>query len=594
MDDTTQKSPLSRLWRYASGYRKRVVLATMWSFLNKAVDLAPPFLIGMAIDVVVNGSDSLLGRLGISDQKDQILFLGVITFIVWSLESIFEYLLGVEWRNLAQSIEHDLRIDTYEHVQTLDVSYFEDRSTGDLMAVLNDDVNQLERFLDVGANEVVQLLTSVTLIGAAFFIIAPSVAWLAVLPIPVILWASFLFQRKIEPRYARVREESATINSQLSNNIGGISTIKAFTAENREVERITTASDSYRTANRSAIKLSSAFSPLIRVAVLVGFTATLVWGGYLAIEGELNVGLYSVMIFLTQRLLWPLTKLGQTVDLYQRAMASTNRILDVLDTEPTIIDGQTTMDPAQTRGQIGFDGVTFSYDEGYPVLRDVTLRISPKSTTAFVGATGSGKTTIIKLLLRFYDPDSGSITLDGVDLTTMAQADLRKTMALVSQDVFLFHGTVSENIAYGAPDATPAEIEQAAMTAEAHGFIEALPDGYRTVIGERGQKLSGGQRQRISIARALLTDSPVLILDEATSAVDNETEAAIQRSLARVSHDRTMVVIAHRLSTIRNADTIYVIDQGSVAQVGTHTELIEAEGIYRSLWDVQTGAALKG
>ncbi len=546
----------------------------------------------MAIDVVVNGSDSFLGRLGISDQKDQILVLGVITFVVWGLESVFEYLLGVEWRNLAQSIQHDLRVDTYEHMQTLDVGYFEDRSTGDLMAVLNDDVNQLERFLDVGANEVVQLLTSVTLIGATFFIIAPSVAWLAVLPIPVILWGSFMFQKKIEPRYALVREESAAINSQLSNNIGGISTIKAFTAEDREVGRIKHASDRYRLANGAAIRLSSAFSPLIRVAILVGFTATLVWGGFLAIDGELNVGLYSVMVFLTQRLLWPLTRLGQTVDLYQRAMASTNRILDVLDTDPTIIDGTASTDTTSARGQIEFNDVTFSYDHGYPILKNASLTISPRMTTAFVGATGAGKTTIIKLLLRFYDPDSGSITFDGVDLTTMAQKDLRQSMALVSQDVFLFHGTVAENIAYGAPGSSAHDIEQAARTAEAHDFIEALPDRYRTIIGERGQKLSGGQRQRISIARALLTDSPVLILDEATSAVDNETEAAIQRSLARVSHDRTMVVIAHRLSTIRNADRIYVIDNGSVAQMGTHDELIGESGIYRSLWDVQTGSAL--
>jgi ATP-binding cassette subfamily B protein len=592
MEDTAQRAPLARLWDYATGYRKRIALATLWSFLNKAVDIAPPFLIGLAIDVVANGSDSFLGRLGITDEKDQILFIAVITFVIWSLESIFEYLLGVEWRNLAQSIQHDLRIDTYEHIQTLDVSYFEDRSTGDLMAVLNDDVNQLERFLDIGANEVVQLFTTVTLIGVTFFIIAPSVAWLAFLPIPVILWGSFKFQKKIEPKYALVREESAAINGQLSNNIGGISTIKAFTAENREVARITEASNNYRNANRSAIKLSSAFTPLIRVAILVGFTATLVWGGYLAIEGELNIGLYSVMVFLTQRLLWPLTRLGQTVDLYQRAMASTNRILDVLDTYATIIDGTKRVEPGETQGLIEFKDVTFSYDEGYPVLTNATLRIEPKATTAFVGATGSGKTTIIKLLLRFYDPDAGSITLDGVDLTTMAQEDLRRSMALVSQDVFLFHGTVAENIAYGAPASSTEAIEDAARTAEAHDFIEALPDRYRTIIGERGQKLSGGQRQRISIARALLTDSPVLILDEATSAVDNETEAAIQRSLARVSHDRTMVVIAHRLSTIRNADRIYVIDKGSVAQVGTHAELIETDGIYRTLWDVQTGSAL--
>lgn len=586
--------PLRRLWRYAAGYRKRIIIATIWSFLNKAADLAPPFLIGMAIDVVVNGSDSLLGQFGIEDEKNQIIAIAVLTFIVWSLESIFEYLLGVEWRNLAQSIQHDLRIDTYEHIQELDVAFFEDRATGDLMAVMNDDVNQLERFLDVGANEVVQLLTTVILIGAAFFIIAPSVAWLAFLPVPVILWGSMKFQKRIEPRYALVREKAAAINSQLANNIGGISTIKAFTAESREVERITEASEEYRTANRSAIKLSSAFTPLIRVAILVGFTATLVWGGFLALDNELNVGLYSVMVFLTQRLLWPLTRLGQTVDLYQRAMASTNRILDVLDTHATILDGETTIDPAATQGHIEFNHVTFAYDEGFPVLNNADLTIKPSETTAFVGSTGSGKTTLIKLLLRFYDPDAGTITLDGRDLRTLEQAHLRKSMALVSQDVFLFHGTVAENIAYGVPDASQSAIEAAATTAEAHAFIELLPHKYETLVGERGQKLSGGQRQRLSLARALLTESPVLILDEATSAVDNETEAAIQRSLARVSHNRTMVVVAHRLSTIRNADRIFVIDEGAVAEVGTHDELLALDGVYSSLWAVQTGAALIG
>ena len=566
----------------------------MWSFLNKLVDLAPPFLIGMAIDVVVNGSNSVLGRLGIEDEKQQIIFIALLSFIIWTLESMFEYLLGVEWRNLAQSIEHDLRVETYEHVQDLDMQFFEDRSTGDLMAVLNDDVNQLERFLDVGANEVIQVVTTVVLIGAAFFVIAPSVAWLAFLPIPVILWGSFLFQKKIEPRYALVRERAAAINSQLSNNIGGMSTIKAFTAQRREVTRISDGSTEYRTANRAAIKLSSAFTPLIRIAILVGFTATLLWGGFLALDGGLNVGLYSVMLFLTQRLLWPLTRLGQTVDLYQRAMASTNRILDVRDTKPTILDGDTRIVPSQAQGRIAFNDVTFSYEVGYEVLDTINLKIEPSNTTAFVGATGSGKTTLIKLLLRFYDPDSGSITLDGRDLKVLRQADLRRSMALVSQDVFLFHGTVAENIAYGVADASEDEILAAAQTAEAHDFIELLPRGYDTIVGERGQKLSGGQRQRLSIARALLTDSPVLILDEATSAVDNETEAAIQRSLARVSHNRTMVVIAHRLSTIRHADCIYVIEKGAVAEVGTHTELIKRGGIYTSLWNVQTGAALSG
>jgi len=568
-----------------------MVIASIWSFLNKAVDLAPPFLIGMAVDVVANGSDSLLGTSGIEDPKTQILLIAALTFVIWSLESIFEYLYDVAWRNLAQSIQHDLRVDTYEHIQELDVSYFEDRSSGDLMAVLNDDVNQLERFLDIGANEVIQLITTVVLIGAAFFIIAPSVAWLAFLPIPVILWGSLRYQRKIEPMYAQVREEAGAINAQLANSIGGISTIKAFNSEQREVDRVRKASDRYRTANSVAIKLSSAFTPMIRVAILVGFTATLVWGGFLAIDGQLNIGLYSVMVFLTQRLLWPLTRLGQTVDLYQRAMASTNRILDVLDTDPTIIDGQLSLAEAATTGAIRFDHVTFSYDAGYPVLSDIELSIAPSATTAFVGSTGSGKTTLIKLMLRFYDPDSGVIQLDGTDVKNLTQADVRNTMALVSQDVFLFHGTVQENIAYGVPDASFEMVQHAAETAEAHEFIVSLPNGYHTIIGERGQKLSGGQRQRLSLARALLTDCPVLILDEATSAVDNETEAAIQRSLARVGHDRTMVVIAHRLSTIRNADVIYVIDQGRVAESGTHGDLLDAGGIYRMLWDVQTGMA---
>ena len=564
--------------------------ASLWSFLNKAMDIAPPFLIGMAVDVVVRQEDSFLASLGIEDPRAQLVVLAAITFVVWALESIFEYLQGVAWRNLAQTIQHDLRIDTYDHVQGLEVGFFEDRRSGDLIAVLNDDVNQLERFLDIGANEVIQLLTTVVLIGISFFVIAPSVAWLAFLPVPAIIWGSFRFQRRIEPRYAEVREQAAAINSQLDNNISGIATIKAFTAEKRETARITLESDRYRTANAAAIRLSSAFSPLIRIAILVGFTATLVRGGFLVLDGGLSVGLYSVMVFLTQRLLWPLTRLGQTFDLYQRAMASSRRIFAVLDVPQRLHDGPS--NPGPVEGTLALTGVDFSYTDGHPVLRDVTLEIPAGQTTAFVGPTGSGKTTLIKLLLRFYDPDAGSVTLDGVDLRELQLIGLRRAMALVSQDVFLFHGTVAENIAYGMPDATDDEIRRAAETAEAQEFIESMPDGYSTIIGERGQKLSGGQRQRLSIARALLTDSPVLLLDEATSAVDNETEAAIQRSLARVAHDRTVVVIAHRLSTIRHADRIYVVNEGAIVESGTHHELVDHPGIYRSLWTVQTGSAV--
>ena len=585
-------APLKRLWNYARNRRSLIVRASAWSVLNKAMDIAPPFLIGMAIDVVVRQEGSFLADLGITDPRAQLVFLALVSFVVWALESLFEYLLGVDWRNLAQMIQDELRVDTYTHMQHLELGYFEERSSGDLMAVLNDDVNQLERFLDIGANEVIQMLTTVVLIGAAFFIIAPSVAWLAFLPVPFILWGSFRFQRRIEPLYTVVRDEAAGINALLANNLGGIATIKAFTAESREVARVADASDRYRTANREAIRLSSAFSPLIRIAILVGFTATLVWGGFLVLDGSLNVGLYSVMVFLTQRLLWPLTSLGQTFDLYQRAMASTKRIFTVLDTEPRLRDGVAPFVAGGARGDIEFDGIRFGYVPGYPVLQDVSLKIPAGQTTAFVGSTGSGKTTVIKLMLRFYDPDSGTVRFDGVDLRSMRREELRRSIALVSQDVFLFYGTVRENISYGRPDAAFPDVELAARTAEAHEFILELPQGYDTIVGERGQKLSGGQRQRLSIARALLTNSPVLILDEATSAVDNETEAAIQRSLARVADDRTMVVIAHRLSTIRHADRIHVLEDGRIVESGTHDDLVDHDGVYRTLWRVQTGTAI--
>ncbi|RPI26181.1 MAG: ABC transporter ATP-binding protein [Actinobacteria bacterium] len=585
-------APITRLWRYAGPSRGRIIRATTWSILNKAMDIAPPFLIGLAVDIVVNQEGSFIAGFGVDDPRAQLVVLAALTFVVWALESIFEYLAGIEWRNLAQQIQHDLRVDTYANLQHLDVGYFEERPTGDLMAVLNDDVNQLERFLDVGANEVVQVATTVVLIGATFFMIAAGVAWLAFLPMPVIIVGSLFFQRWLEPRYVRVREQAAEINAQLANAFGGIATIKAFTAEDHEVARIATESDRYREANRAAIRLSELFTPLIRVAILCGFTATLVWGGFLALDGQLNVGLYSVMVFLTQRLLWPLTRLGDTLDLYQRAMASTSRILDVLDTRPRMTDGDRDLDPSTVAGSLRLENVTFSYHEGHPVLHDADIEIPAGQTTAFVGPTGSGKTTVVKLLLRFYDPDAGTVTLDGIDVRSYRQRDLRTAMALVGQDVFLFHGTVAANITYGNPEATFEEIVAAAELAEADEFIRKLPHGYETIVGERGQKLSGGQRQRISIARALLTESPILLLDEATSAVDNETEAAIQRSLARVAHQRTMVVIAHRLSTIRHADRIYVVDGGRILEQGSHDDLVAHDGIYRSLWLVQTGEAV--
>ncbi len=594
------RAALVRLWRYAGPHRTRVRWATAWSVLNKLFDLAPPLLIGLAVDVVAtpDGGGVLDAWLGLSTQRSQIVGLAVLTFLVWAAESLFEFLHRVAWRNLAQDLQHDLRLDAYGHVQRLDHEWFQERATGDLMAVLNDDVNQLERFLDIGANEIIQVLTTVVAVGAVFVALDPTVAVLAVAPMPLILWGSFWFQRRLEPRYEAVRNQAGFLNGQLANNLLGISTVKSFTAEDRESARIAGESDRYRETNRRAITLSSAFTPLIRMAILVGFTGTMLWGGFEAIReatgegGSLTVGQYSVLLFLSQRLLWPLTRLGETFDQYQRAMASTNRILDVLDTEPRITSGPVRLAPARGEGHVTFEDVTFAYDDAGAALDGVSIDLAAGRTTAVVGPTGSGKSTLVRLLLRFHDPDAGRVTVDGVDVRDLDLVDLRRLTGLVSQDVYLFHGTVRDNIAYGRPDATLDEVVVAAEVAEIHDFVSGLPRGYDTLVGERGQTLSGGQRQRLSIARAVLKDPAVLLLDEATSAVDNETEAAIQRSLARISRDRTTLVIAHRLSTVRHADVIHVLDRGRIVESGTHDELLGVPGAYAGLWAVQTGEAV--
>ncbi len=581
--------PLIRLINYGSRYQKDIWLAIASSILNKIFDLAPPALIGIAVDIIIKKQDSIIAQLGIKDLWQQFVFISLLSFIIWSLESAFEYAYACLWRNLSQTIEHDLRVDAYSHLQELELAYFEERSTGTLMSIINDDINQLERFLDSGANEVIQVVTTVLIIGGAFFWLAPEVAWLSMLPMPFILWGSIAFQKFLAPRYAEVREKASFINSRLANNLGGITTIKSFTSEAYELERVRIESNAYRTSNRRAIKYSAAFIPLIRILILLGFTATLLLGGMAAVEGRLSVGNYSVMVFLIQRLLWPLTRLGETLDQYQRAMASTNRVMGLLDTPITICSGTKSLTLGTVKGEILIRNISFSYQDRLPIMTNLSLDIPAGKTIAIVGSTGSGKSTLVKLLLRLYEINEGIITLDGVDIRQIKLRDLRQSMGLVSQDVFLFHGTVADNIAYGTFDATPTEIIAAAQVAEAHEFINQLPYGYDTIVGERGQKLSGGQRQRIAIARAILKNPPILILDEATSAVDNETEAAIQKSLEKITKNRTTIAIAHRLSTIRNADRIYVMEYGKVIEQGTHEELIAQQGIYTGLWRVQEG-----
>ena len=512
-----------------------------------------------------------------------------MTVFIWVFESLFEYFYGVLWRNLAQTVQHELRLDAYSHIQELEMSWFSDQSKGELMSILNDDINQLERFLDKGANELLQVSTTVVVISAIFFYISPEIAIYSILPIPIILWGSFRFQSRIGPRYAEVRKEVGLLNALLSNNLSGISTIKSFTSEEMEIARVREASQAYREANKRAIRLSAAFVPLIRMAILVGFTATLLHGGFVTLDGGMAIASYSVMIFMMQRLLWPLTRLGETFDLYQRAMVSTTRVLNLLETPIAIDEGDTEVNISEVKGSVVFEDVNFAYPDRSEIINGLNIEIKPGTTQAIVGPTGSGKTTLIRLLLRFHDPTSGKILLDGKDLKSLKMKDLRSAISLVTQTITLFPGTVMQNIAYGKAGATEEEIIESAKVAEAHSFIMSLPDGYNTQIGEGGHKLSGGQRQRLSIARAVLKDAPILVLDEATSSVDNETEEALQKSLEIISKDRTTIVIAHRLSTIRYSDSIIVLDDGKVVESGTHEELLDNKSQYFRLWNVQTG-----
>ena len=582
--------PLRRLFACAARYRPQVVVATAYSILNKIFDVLPEILIGVAVDVVVNQKASFLASLGMIDPRDQLIILAVLTVVIWMGESWFEYLHQLRWRNLAQNLQHDMRMDAYQHVQRLDLAYFERNRSGNLLAILNEDINQMERFLNGGANDLIQVFVGSLMVGAVFFFITEQLAFLALIPVPFILYGAFWFQSRLAPRYTAVRVAAGALAARINNNLQGITTVKAYTAEDYEAGHIRDASDAYRARNADAIHWSAAITPVIRMAILAGFTVTLLYGGLLALDGEIGVGSYSVLVYLTQRLLWPLTRLAEMTDLYQRSMASIQRVMDLLQTPMTIHYEGDKLPLAQVRGALDLVNVRFAYDTAHtPAINGINLRIPAGETVAFVGATGGGKSTLIKLLLRFYQPQEGEIRLDGQAINKINLQDLRRAIGYVAQETFLADASVAENIAYGTGYAAREDIEQAARAAEAHEFIIALPQGYDTQVGERGMKLSGGQRQRLALARAILKNPPILILDEATSAVDNETEAAIQRSLDRLVVGRTSLIIAHRLSTVRHAHCIHVLEQGRITESGTHEQLLDTGGIYAALWRLQTG-----
>ena len=583
---------MHRLFQHLRRYRRGLAVAIGSSVLNKIVDLAPPFLTAWIIDTVAGETPRWIAEtLGFAEVWSAVVFILVLTVVLHLLESLTEWIMKRTYMRVAQRAQHELRIQTYAHLQRREMAFFERERTGNLMSIVNDDVNQLERFLNGSFNEVTQLIVLLLVAGSALLGIDWLLGGLGLLPIPFIIWGSFVYQRRVAPHYRAVRNAVGDLGNRLENNLGGMPVIKSFAAESYEEDRVRAVSEAYQNANFRAIRFSSVYVPLIRMFIAFGFTATLGLGAYWLLyvpERGMTLGTLALFAMLIQRLLWPVTRLGAVFDEWERARAASRRVFGLLDSHPQLSEPEQPVRLQKVRGDLALDDVHFRYQPTDPaVLNGISLRIPAGTTLGIVGATGAGKTTLIKLLLRFYAPTAGTITLDGVPLDRIASRDLRRSIALVSQDVYLFHGTIGENIAYGRLDATKSEVRQAAIDAQLHEFIKTLPQGYDTIVGERGIKLSGGQRQRLSIARAILKDAPVLILDEATSAVDTQTERAIQESLTRLSQGRTALMIAHRLGTLREADRIVVLEAGRIVETGTHGELVSKSGIYAGLWAEQ-------
>lgn len=575
------------------GSRKRqLYLASFLSILGQTLEAALFLFFGWVISVITAGKSATLVHLGLASASSQLWFLAGVTTFLCAVCLAASSTASMLWRDLAQSVQHEWRTKTYAHVQKVEVRYLEGERTTRIAKVLTDDINQLGHFFTTSANDILQLSTGFLLLVPVFLIFAPGIAWIALLPVPLIAWLSFSHHEHVAPAYAASNESGSLLNSHLINNLDASTTVKSFAAEEYEIDRIHRLSVEHCQSNRPIDTRTTGYARNVRACAMISMTGILLWGGLDVLTGTLSFEVFNALIGMPSLILGRLPGLADAVDQYQRTIAALGRVLDVQNLPVESAGTGRHLHVAKIRGEMVLDGVTFAYPGRQPVLQNLSLRIAAKRTTGIVGITGSGKTTIAKLMLRFQDVASGRVLLDGIDVRDVRLQDLRKAIGFVSQDAFLFDGTVSDNIRYGSFGADFDRVMSAARSAEADSFVEALPSQYDTMVGERGVTLSGGQKQRISLARAILKSAPIVILDEATSAVDNETEAAIQRTLADFARGRTLVIIAHRLSTIRHADWIYVMGNGGVViERGTHQELLEREGVYASLWRLQIGEA---
>ncbi|WP_123534051.1 ABC transporter ATP-binding protein [Halosimplex salinum] len=610
--------PMLSLFRYAVPYWAPLALGVVSTMINRVARLFPALLIAAAIDLAVNPSgaaNSVLSAINVVPSEpvplddrqgrlNMLYYLGTLAAGAYVVQSISHFGSRYFFQTTAQRIQHDLRLDTYDHMQRLSLDFFNNHQTGGMMSILNSDINRLEDFFNAEIREITRAVMVFALVGGWMIYTAPRLGLLVLVPVPIIALITAKFIMWIEPKYKRIRELVARMNTRLSNNLGGAAIVKSFDRYDVERERVAEQSGGYRDEKIDAITVRKAFFASLRLLVGAMFVTILVLGGTDAVTaGGLTAGTFVTFFMFLRYLDGPMTRIGKTANNYQKAKSSAERVFGVLGYTADVTTVEDGHAPETVDGAVGFDDVDFSYSEGGDQILDgVDLDVEAGETVGFAGTSGSGKSTLLKLPPRFYDVDSGAVTIDGTDVREYSLQTLRNRIGVVEQDPYMFSGTIRENIAYGddelfrsvlanygdIPAHVDERVREAAKAAGAHGFVTDLPDGYDTMVGERGVKLSGGQRQRVSIARTLLNDPDVIVLDEATSDVDTETEELIQRNLETLTADRTAFIIAHRLSTIQDADRIVVMEDGEVIETGTHEELVAESGAYAGLWASQT------
>ncbi|WP_323190895.1 ABC transporter ATP-binding protein [Halostella sp. PRR32] len=600
-DRDGRRALLALVRRYGDGYRVHLTLGIALTVFTVAVSQVMPYILGVAIDALFTGTQQYSIRFLPdawipAERTGQFWFTLSLIVVLSTAALVFGTTADYLWGNFAQHMQHEVRVDAYEAAQERELAFYDDTQTGEVMSVLNNDVNKLENFFTQIVSMGIRVLVMTAGISAFMLWIHPQLASVALLVLPVLFGVTRLFERRVSPKYEEKRSRVGKLNGRLENNVGGIQTIKSYSTEDEERERVQDSSAGYRDIAWSAFLERVGLIGAISGLTSVGYAVTFLVGGYWVLFGpplfftaSLSVGTLVTFLLYSNRFQFPMYQFAGVLDGYQNARAAAARVVTLLEGESDVRTRPDADDLTVREGRVEYDGVTFSYEGSEePALDGVSFAAEPGSFVGLVGPTGAGKSTTMKLLPRLYDVDDGAVRIDGRDVRDVTLDSLREHVGYVSQEPYLFTGSVEENIAYGI-DATRDEVVAAAKNAGAHEFVTDLDDGYETAVGERGVKLSGGQKQRVALARALLKDPEVLVLDEATSHVDNETEAVIQERLGDLTADRTTFAIAHRLSTVRDADTILVFDDGEIVERGSHEELLAADGLYANLWRVQVG-----